>query len=57
VNSREEVKVEQRRARILSRLRPGGSGPSSPVDPLIKAVRGYNPKADVEELLAASRFA
>jgi len=57
VDSREEVKVEQRRARLLSRLRPGGSGPSSPVDLLIKAVRGYNPKADVEELLAAYRFA
>ena len=40
MDSREEVKVEQRRARILSRLRPGGSGPSSPVDPLLKTVRG-----------------
>ncbi len=57
MDSREEVKVEQRRARILSRLRPGGSGPASPVDGLLKTVRGYNPKADVEELLAAYRFA
>jgi GTP pyrophosphokinase len=57
VDSREEVKVEQRRARLLSRLRPGGGTPPTRVDPLLKKVRGYNPKADLDEIVAAYRFA
>ena len=32
MDSREEVKVEQRRARLLSRLRPGGGDPATRVD-------------------------
>ena len=57
MDSREEVKVEQRRARLLARLRPGGSSPPSRVDALLKKVKGYNPKADLDELVAAYRFA
>ena len=57
MDSREEVKVEQRRARLLSRLRPGGGTPPTRVDPLLKKVRGYNPKADLDEIVAAYRFA
>ena len=53
----EEVKVEQRRASLLSRLRPGEGGPPSRVEPLLKKVRSYNPKADLKELQAAFRFA
>ena len=57
MDSREEVKVEQRRASLLSRLRPGEGGPPSRVEPLLKKVRSYNPKADLKELQAAFRFA
>ena len=57
MDSREEVKVEQRRARLLARLRPGGSAPPSRVDALLKKVKSYNPKADLDELVAAYRFA
>jgi GTP diphosphokinase / guanosine-3',5'-bis(diphosphate) 3'-diphosphatase len=58
VDSREEVKVEQqRRAGLLSRLRPGEGAPPSRVEPLLKKVRSYNPKADLKELQAAYRFA
>ena len=42
---------------MLSRLRPGEGGPPSRVEPLLKKVRSYNPKADLKELQAAFRFA
>ena len=57
MDSREEVKVEQRRARLLARLRPGGGSTPSRVAPLLKKVRTYNAKADQDELVAAFRFA
>ena len=53
VDSREQVKAEQRRGGLLSRLRPGESGPPSRIEPLLKIVRGYNPKADLKEIQRA----
>ena len=53
MDSREQVKAEQRRGGLLSRLRPGESGPPSPIEPLLKTVRGYNPKADLKEIQRA----
>ena len=53
MDSREQVKAEQRRGGLLSRLRPGEPGPPSPVEPLLKIVRGYNPKADLKEIQRA----
>jgi GTP pyrophosphokinase len=54
VDSREQVKAEQqRRGGLLSRLRPGEPGPPSRIEPLLKLVRGYNPKADVKQIQRA----
>ena len=53
MDSREQVKAEQRRGGLLSRLRPGESGPPSRIEPLLKMVRGYNPKADLKEIQRA----
>jgi GTP diphosphokinase / guanosine-3',5'-bis(diphosphate) 3'-diphosphatase len=57
VDGGEQVKVEQRRGGLLSRLRPGEQAPPSRIDPLLKKVRGYNPKADLKELQHAYSFA
>jgi guanosine-3',5'-bis(diphosphate) 3'-pyrophosphohydrolase len=62
VDSREEVQLEQpsqrRGARLpRPRLRRGESGPPSRIDPLLKKVRTYNPKADLKELQRAFEFA
>jgi guanosine-3',5'-bis(diphosphate) 3'-pyrophosphohydrolase len=56
VDSREEIKADQRRG-LLSRLRPGEPGPPTRIEPLLKTVRGYNPKADLKELQRAFQFA
>jgi GTP pyrophosphokinase len=50
---------QARRGGLLSRLRPGEQAPpvSPNLSPLLKAVRSYNPKADVRELERAYRFA
>ncbi len=53
MDSREQVKAEQRRGGLLSRLRPGDGGPPSRIEPLLKKVREYNPKADVKEIQRA----
>jgi GTP diphosphokinase / guanosine-3',5'-bis(diphosphate) 3'-diphosphatase len=55
VDSREEVRGEQRRvARLpLPRLRRGEPPRPSLIDPLLKKVRSYNPKADLRELQRA----
>jgi guanosine-3',5'-bis(diphosphate) 3'-pyrophosphohydrolase len=53
VDSREQVKAEQRRGGLLSRLRPGEPAPPSRIEPLLKAVRSYNPKADLKEIQRA----
>jgi GTP pyrophosphokinase len=39
------------------RLRRGDSGPPSLIDPVLKKVRSYNPKADVKEIQRAFAFA
>jgi GTP diphosphokinase / guanosine-3',5'-bis(diphosphate) 3'-diphosphatase len=57
VDTSEPVKVEQRRGRLLSRLRPGEPAAPARPDPLIRAVRAYNPKADVKDLQRAFAFA
>ena len=56
--TREEAKVEQRRGGRLPipRLRRGDSTPSR-IDPLLKKVRAYNPKAELKELQRAFEFA
>ena len=53
MDSREQVKAEQRRGGLLSRLRPGEPAPPSRIEPLLKAVRSYNPKADLKEIQRA----
>jgi guanosine-3',5'-bis(diphosphate) 3'-pyrophosphohydrolase len=50
------VKVE-RRGGLLSRLRPGEAGPDGHIDQLLKAVKSYNPKADLKEIQRAFSFA
>jgi len=62
VDSREDLRADQpparRGARLpRPRLRRGDTGPSSPIDPVLKKVRGYNPKADVREIARAYAFA
>ena len=39
------------------RLRRGDSGPPSLIDPVLKKVRSYNPKADLKEIQRAFMFA
>jgi len=53
VEGNAQVRAEQRRGGLLSRLRPGEPGPPSRVEPLLKTVRGYNPKADLKEIQRA----
>jgi guanosine-3',5'-bis(diphosphate) 3'-pyrophosphohydrolase len=53
VDSREQVKAEQRRGGLLSRLRPGEPGPPARIEPLLKTVREYNPKADLRQIQRA----
>src|SRR5919197_1524650 len=50
------VKVE-RKGGLLSRLRPGEAGPDCHIDQLLKAVKSYNPKADLKEIQRAFAFA
>jgi GTP diphosphokinase / guanosine-3',5'-bis(diphosphate) 3'-diphosphatase len=57
VDSREDVKVAQRRARLLSRLRPGSTSTPPRLQPLLKKIRSYNPKADLDGVQEAYRFA
>jgi GTP diphosphokinase / guanosine-3',5'-bis(diphosphate) 3'-diphosphatase len=59
VDSREEVRGEQRRgARLpLPRLRRGEPQRPSLIDPVLKKVRSYNPKADLRELQRAFEVA
>ncbi len=53
MDSREQIKAEQRRGGLLSRLRPGDGGASPRIESLLKAVREYNPKADTKEIQRA----
>ena len=59
MDSREEVRGEQRRgARLpLPRLRRGEPQRPSLIDPVLKKVRSYNPKADLRELQRAFEVA
>ena len=62
MDSREDLRADQpparRGARLpRPRLRRGDTGQSSPIDPVLKKVRGYNPKADVREIARAYAFA
>ncbi|HET6714124.1 MAG TPA: bifunctional (p)ppGpp synthetase/guanosine-3',5'-bis(diphosphate) 3'-pyrophosphohydrolase [Actinomycetota bacterium] len=62
MDSREDLKAEQPPARRSTRLprprlRRGDTGAPSPIDPVLKKVRGYNPKADVREIARAYAFA
>ncbi|MGZ8580426.1 MAG: RelA/SpoT family protein [Actinomycetota bacterium] len=62
MDSREDLRAEQpparRGARLpRPRLRRGDAGGPSPIDPVLKKVRGYNPKADVREIARAYAFA
>ncbi len=58
MEAREQIRSE-RRGGILSRLRPGGGEPepATGLELLLRAVRSYNPKADVREIERAYRFA
>ena len=53
LDSREQIKADQRRGGLLSRLRPGDAGPPARIEPLLKTVREYNPKADLKEIQRA----
>ena len=69
MDSREELGLDQqeeapqhRRSGLLPgiprpRLRRGDSSAPSPIDPVIKKVRAYNPKADTREIVRAFAFA
>ncbi len=62
MDSREELKAEQppsRRGGRLPRprLRRGEAAGGSPIDPVLKKVRAYNPKADTREIARAFAFA
>ena len=57
MDSREQIKAEQRRGGLLSRLRPGDGGVPPRIEPLLKTVREYNPKADLKEIQRAYAFA
>jgi GTP diphosphokinase / guanosine-3',5'-bis(diphosphate) 3'-diphosphatase len=54
---KEQVKAEQRRGRLLSRLLPGESAPPTRIEPVLRKVRNYNPKADLRDLQRAFEFA
>ena len=57
MDSREQVKAEQRRGGLLSRLRPGEAGAPVRIESLLKTIRGYNPKADLKEIQRAYALA
>jgi GTP pyrophosphokinase len=57
VDSKEQVKAEQRRGGLLARLRPGEPGPPTLIDPVLRKVRTYNPRADLREIQRAYGFA
>jgi GTP pyrophosphokinase len=62
VDSREDLRAEQPPARRGTRiprprLRRGDGSPASAIDPLLKKVRSYNPKADTREIARAYAFA
>jgi GTP diphosphokinase / guanosine-3',5'-bis(diphosphate) 3'-diphosphatase len=62
VDSREDLKAEQHPARRggrlpRPRLRRGEPAAVSPIDPVLKKVRSYNPKADTREIARAFAFA
>ncbi len=57
MDSREQVKAEQRRGGLLSRLRPGEPGAPARIEPLVKTIREYNPKADLREIQRAYALA
>jgi GTP pyrophosphokinase len=61
VDSREELRTEQRRGGLLSRLRPGQGEPEpeaqSGLEQLLRTVKSYNAKADTKEIERAFRFA
>ncbi len=62
MDSREDLRQEQPPARRGTRLprprlRRGDATPPSPIDPVLKKVRSYNPKADTREIARAFAFA
>ena len=57
MDSREQVKAEQRRGGLLSRLRPGEPDAPARIEPLVKTIREYNPKADLKEIQRAYALA
>jgi GTP pyrophosphokinase len=62
VDSREDLRADQPPARRGSRLprprlRRGDGGTPSAIDPVLKKVRSYNPKADLKEISRAFAFA
>ncbi|HWC70893.1 MAG TPA: bifunctional (p)ppGpp synthetase/guanosine-3',5'-bis(diphosphate) 3'-pyrophosphohydrolase [Actinomycetota bacterium] len=62
MDSREDLRAEQPPARRGTRiprprLRRGDGSPASAIDPLLKKVRSYNPKADTREIARAYAFA
>ena len=57
MDSREQVKAEQRRGGLLSRLRPGEPGAPARIEALVKTIRQYNPKADLKEIQRAYALA
>jgi GTP pyrophosphokinase len=57
VDSKEQLRAEQRRGGILSRLRPGEPAPPTLIEPVLRKVRGYNPRADLREIQRAYAFA
>src|SRR2546428_3938364 len=52
----EDVRGE-RRGGLLARLRPQEPSPPTTVEPLLRSVRAYNPKADLKEIQRAFAFA
>jgi len=56
VDSREQVRAEQRRGGLLARLRPGEPPPAL-IEPVLRKVRTYNPRADHREIQRAYAFA
>ncbi|HEY7667574.1 MAG TPA: bifunctional (p)ppGpp synthetase/guanosine-3',5'-bis(diphosphate) 3'-pyrophosphohydrolase [Actinomycetota bacterium] len=57
MDSKEQVKAEQRRGGLLSRLRPGEPAPPALIEPVLRKVRTYNPRADLREIQRAYAFA
>ncbi|MBI4261744.1 MAG: bifunctional (p)ppGpp synthetase/guanosine-3',5'-bis(diphosphate) 3'-pyrophosphohydrolase [Actinobacteria bacterium] len=56
VESQEQVKVD-RRGGLLGRLRSGDGHQPVGIDALLRAVKAYNPKADLRQIERAFRFA